>query len=166
MDTFREWKDWLVRVNNPNPMEMWENQPTYLMANLLYITMAILALKSAVRNGGWKSRYISFSMEWTGGKNVNLKATLCDSNVTFVTFFLKKSVFCHEICCLQARNQLAVPGGAKSFLRGAQIFWTMSNILKLPNTFFQRGRKIEAPPALPWMVTGLAVCCLCYEEFQ
>jgi len=30
--------------------------------------------------------------------------------------------------CQQARNQLGTPGGAKRFLRGAQIFWTMSNI--------------------------------------
>ena len=31
----------------------------------------------------------------------------------------------------QARNQLGTAGGAKSFLRGAQIFWTISNSFKL-----------------------------------
>jgi len=35
----------------------------------------------------------------------------------------------------QARNQLGTPGGAKSFLRGAQIFQAMSN------TFFEGGEK-------------------------
>jgi len=37
------------------------------------------------------------------------------------------------LCCVrrQARNQLGIPGGAKSFLRGAQIFWTVSNSFKL-----------------------------------
>ena len=52
--------------------------------------------------------------------------------------------------CAQASNQLGTPGGAKSFLRGAEIFWTMSNIFKLcPTHFFQnisnkfsRGAKI------------------------
>ena len=44
----------------------------------------------------------------------------------------------------QARNQLETPGGAKSFLREAQIFQTMSN------TFFQGGEKTfrGAPPCL------------------
>jgi len=39
----------------------------------------------------------------------------------------------------QARNQLGTPGGATSFPRGAQIFWTMANILKLCPTRFSRG---------------------------
>jgi len=39
----------------------------------------------------------------------------------------------------QARNQLGTPGGAKSFPRGAQIFWTTSNIFKLCPTHFTRG---------------------------
>jgi len=41
-------------------------------------------------------------------------------------FALKKTLMCYEsifaITCKQARNQLGTPGGAKSFLRGAQIF--------------------------------------------
>jgi len=28
----------------------------------------------------------------------------------------------NKLCLVQARNQLGAPGGAKSFLRGAQIF--------------------------------------------
>ena len=39
----------------------------------------------------------------------------------------------------QARNQLGTPGGAESFPRGSQIFWTMSNIFKLCRTHFSRG---------------------------
>ena len=40
----------------------------------------------------------------------------------------------------QARNQLGTPGGAKSFLRGAHIFCTMSDIFKLyPTRFFRVG---------------------------
>ena len=42
----------------------------------------------------------------------------------------------------QACNQLGPPGGAKSFPRGAQIFWAMSNILKLCLTHFSREAKI------------------------
>jgi len=43
----------------------------------------------------------------------------------------------------QARKQLGIPGGAKSFLRGAQIFLTMSNSFELCPTHFSRGgRKI------------------------
>ena len=35
------------------------------------------------------------------------------------------------------------PGGAKSFLRGAHIFWEMSNCLKLfPSHFYRGGEKI------------------------
>jgi len=39
------------------------------------------------------------------------------------------------------RNQLGTPGGAKSFLRGAQNFQTMSNSFKLCPTQFSRGDK-------------------------
>ena len=44
----------------------------------------------------------------------------------------------------QARNQLGSPGEEKSFLRGAQIFWTigLSHIFKLYPTHFSRGAKI------------------------
>ena len=41
----------------------------------------------------------------------------------------------------QARNQLGTPGGAKSFPRGAQIFWTISNSFKLCLRHFPGGRK-------------------------
>jgi len=46
----------------------------------------------------------------------------------------------------QARNQLGIPGGAKSFLRGGQIFWIVSNSFKLCPTHFSRG---TSPP--PWL---------------
>ena len=39
----------------------------------------------------------------------------------------------------QARNQLGIPRGAKSFLRGAQIFYTISNRFKLRPKHFSRG---------------------------
>nr|CAB3261072.1 uncharacterized protein LOC100176636 [Phallusia mammillata] len=55
--TFEEWKEWFVTVNQPSIAEMWRNQPTFLLANVLYLTMAAAALKFAVRNGGWNSRY-------------------------------------------------------------------------------------------------------------
>jgi len=39
----------------------------------------------------------------------------------------------------QARNQLGTPGGAKSVLRAAQIYKTMSNTFKqYPTYFFQK----------------------------
>ena len=48
----------------------------------------------------------------------------------------------------QARNQLGTPGGTKSFLRGAQIFWTMSN------AFFQGSEKFSWVDFSP-LVAGL-----------
>jgi len=49
----------------------------------------------------------------------------------------------------QARNQLGKSGGAKSFLRGAQIFQTMSNNFKLCPTHLSRGAKRFAREASP-----------------
>jgi len=37
---------------------------------------------------------------------------------------------------MQARNQLGTPEGAKSFLRRAQMFQTLSNSFKLCSTHF------------------------------
>ena len=58
----------------------------------------------------------------------------------------------------QARNQLGTPGGAKSFLWGAQIFLTMSNSFKLRPTALSRGSekfcKGGFSPLCP-LVTGL-----------
>jgi len=58
----------------------------------------------------------------------------------------------------QARNQLGTPGGAKSFLRVAQIFQTMSNAFKLCPTYFSRGGEKFSrglrPPCAP-LVAGL-----------
>jgi len=56
-------------------------------------------------------------------------------------------------CSTQARNHLWTPGGAKSFPRGAQIFWTMSKIFKLRPTHFCRGQEFSSAP----LVTGLAI---------
>ena len=59
----------------------------------------------------------------------------------------------------QARNQLGTPGGAKSFLIGAQIFepWPIILYYSMPNTFFQWGWKIlqwgffpQAPLVTDW----------------
>jgi len=41
----------------------------------------------------------------------------------------------------QARNQLGTPGVAKSFLRRAQIFLTMSNSFQLCSAHFPGGRR-------------------------
>jgi len=55
----------------------------------------------------------------------------------------------------QAHNQLGTPGRAKRFLRGAQIFWTMSNNFELCPTHFSRGREKFCrglrPMHLPWL---------------
>jgi len=51
-----------------------------------------------------------------------------------------------QYCYTQARNQLGTPGWAKSFLRGVQIFWTMSNTFEVCPTHFSRGS--EAPLGL------------------
>ena len=47
----------------------------------------------------------------------------------------------------QAGNQLGTPRVAKSFMRGAQIFYTMSNRFELCPKHFSRGD--FAPPATP-----------------
>jgi len=56
------------------------------------------------------------------------------------------------VTCEQARYKLGTPRGEKRFLRGAQLFYTMSK------TFFQWGAKIFlgglCPPAPP-LVTDL-----------
>jgi len=61
--------------------------------------------------------------------------------------------FCVHICARaddQARNQLGTPRGAKSFLRGAQIFYTMSIGLNYVQNIFPPGAKNflggSAPP--------------------
>jgi len=53
----------------------------------------------------------------------------------------------------QARNQLGTPGVAKSFLRRAQIFQTMSNSFQLCQTDFSRwGEKVcRCGPPSPWL---------------
>jgi len=58
----------------------------------------------------------------------------------------------------QARNHLGTPGGAKSFLRGAQNLYTMSNSFKLyVQHIFPGERKILQRLLLPArsLVTGL-----------
>ena len=57
----------------------------------------------------------------------------------------------------QARNQLGTPGGAKSFLRGGQIFSTMSNCFKLCPAHFYRGEKMGFAPLRRPLVTGLQI---------
>jgi len=50
----------------------------------------------------------------------------------------------------QARNQLGSPGGAKSFLRGAQIFRTMSNNFnRCPIHFTRKGKKFSRGASQP-----------------
>jgi len=65
------------------------------------------------------------------------------------------------MCPGPKRNQLETPGGAKSFLRGAQIFLTVSNSFKLYAAHFSReGENLSRggllPPCAP-LVTGLDV---------
>jgi len=65
-----------------------------------------------------------------------------------------------HVSASQACNQLGTPGGAKSFVSGAQIFWTVSDSLKLCSTHFSKGAKIfRGGLLLPWtsLVTGLAL---------
>jgi len=61
--------------------------------------------------------------------------------------------------CKQARNQLGVgtPGGANIFPRGAKIFGTMSNIIKLCPTHFSRGSEKFSRGGFAPLVTGLFV---------
>jgi len=59
----------------------------------------------------------------------------------------------------QARNQFATPGGAKSFLRRAQIFWTMSNSFKLyPAHFSRRDEKFSKEGFAPLHPHWLRAC--------
>jgi len=62
----------------------------------------------------------------------------------------------------QARNQLGTTVGVKSFLRGAQIFWTVSKNFRLCPTSFVGGAKIflgglRSPWA--WACLNLSTCC-------
>jgi len=63
----------------------------------------------------------------------------------------------------QARNQLGSLGGLKTFLRGGQIFWTMSNNFKRCPIHFSRGAKkisrggfVSLRP--PWLRTCIEPC--------
>ena len=68
-------------------------------------------------------------------------------NLAAVTSFLRpRFAWAAHVYVTQARNQLGTPGGAKSFPRGAQIFWTMSNIFKLCPKHLSRGSEKFAPP--------------------
>ena len=58
----------------------------------------------------------------------------------------------------KARNQLGTPGGPKSFPRGAQIFWTISNIFKLCPTHFYRGPKFSRRGLAPLRPLCLRTC--------
>jgi len=55
---------------------------------------------------------------------------------------------------MQARNQLGTLGGAKSFLRGAQIFETMSTSFKICPTHFSRKGKNFSRGAKPPCATS------------
>jgi len=88
---------------------------------------------------------------------------------------LTATAFCSSLSLLrrsvaQVRNQLGSPGGAQSFLRRVQIFWTTSDNFNRCPIHFSRGdetfsRRGYGPPALP-LVTGLSVhvCMLCWRE--
>jgi len=70
----------------------------------------------------------------------------------------KKLMMSYLNACDQARNQLGIPEGAKSFPTGAQIFWTMSNICKLCPTHFSRGAKNFLGGFAPLRPPCLRVC--------
>ena len=61
----------------------------------------------------------------------------------------------YQRCAWQAGNELWTPGGAKSSLRGAQIFWTVSNHFKLVQHIFPGGEKfsrgVSPPLCPPWL---------------
>lgn len=56
MSTLSDWLSWFVHVNDPSMSEMWRDQPTFLIANLVCIAMAMLSLVFALRHG-LNSRY-------------------------------------------------------------------------------------------------------------
>jgi len=63
-----------------------------------------------------------------------------------------------NLCYKQAGYQLGTPGGAKSFLSGAQMFQTLSNSFKLCPTHFSKGRRkfCSAPWLLAWLQTFIS----------
>ena len=103
------------------------------------------------------------------GGHLYLVCALCDGtiwchiHVSKPTFWLSLlnnvHILLHALTIIyvtfQARSQLGTPGGAKSFLRGAQIFWTMSNSFKLYPTHFSGGAKNFLGGDSPPLVTGL-----------
>ena len=69
------------------------------------------------------------------------------SSFEILTFLAPDGITDFGIALAQARNQLWTPVGAKSFLRGAQFFLTVSNSFKLRPTYFSRGAKFfPCPP--------------------
>ena len=98
----------------------------------------------------WRNNY-SYDLSLVGYVRVLLRSI---PNFPFCLFFYSVN---------QARNQLGTPGGAKSFLREAQIFWTMSNTFKLYPTHFSReGEKFSRwalPPPPPWLWAWRKLLC-------
>ena len=66
----------------------------------------------------------------------------------------------------QARKQLGTPGVAKSFLRGPQIFQTVSTGFQLcPTDFSMGGKKVCRGGFAPYpLVTGLCTIVLKYVQ--
>jgi len=79
------------------------------------------------------------SIGWHKGKYDNLNSVKSQLHYHHVIYYSCSYVlnFIHE----QARNQSGTPGGAKSFLRGTQIF-CMSNGFKECPSHFSRGANI------------------------
>jgi len=80
------------------------------------------------------------------------------ASTTRLCLIVHVSLFCRSTTAdfflndgYQARNQLGTPGRAKSFLRGAQIFWTMSNSFKRFPTHFSRGGEKKFYLRPPWL---------------
>lgn len=51
MSSAKEWLDWFVQINNPTISQMWSDNPTYLVGNFLFITMACMSLLFGIRHG-------------------------------------------------------------------------------------------------------------------
>lgn len=60
---FRDWLDWLVKIRDPR--DAWRAQPTYLIAELTFLTIGLLTFIHSQRVGG-RFRYLWFATIFHG----------------------------------------------------------------------------------------------------
>ena len=102
---------------------------------------------------------VTLSLQYTC-QDVCFSIVTCGKMLSAVTWSEPLKICCHAI---QVRNQLGIPGAAKSVLQGAQIFWTTANNFELRPTHFSRGgENFFRGGSASLRLSSLRAWCYCY----